>query len=68
MPTRTLVTGKGLAYIQKRLQNQNNILRKEQQCKSKSELLAIFVPGPNEYHAMPDMETATDMVARHNTF
>ena len=31
-----------------------------------SELLAIFVPGPNEYHAMPDMETATDMVARHN--
>ena len=31
-----------------------------------SELLAIFVPGPDEYHAMPDMETATDMVARHN--
>ena len=30
------------------------------------ELLAIFVPGPNEYYAMPDMETATDMVARHN--
>ena len=32
----------------------------------KSDLLDIFVPGPNEYHAMPDMETATDMVARHN--
>ena len=31
-----------------------------------SELLAIFVPGPDEYHAMPDMETATGMVARHN--
>ena len=30
------------------------------------ELLAIFVPGPNEYHAMPDMETAADMAARHN--
>ena len=30
------------------------------------DLLAIFVPGPNEYHAMPDMETAADMVARHN--
>ena len=30
------------------------------------ELLAIFVPGPDEYLAMPDMETATDMVARHN--
>ena len=26
------------------------------------ELLAIFVPGPNEYYAMPDMEAA----ARHN--
>ena len=30
------------------------------------DLLAIFVPGPDEYHAMPDMETATDMVARHD--
>ena len=30
------------------------------------ELLAIFVPGPDEYHAMPDMETATDMASRHN--
>ena len=30
------------------------------------ELLAIFVQGPNEYHAMPDMETAADMAARHN--
>lgn len=28
-----------------------------------SELLAIFLPGPDEYHAMPDMETATGMVA-----
>ena len=25
--TRTLVTGKGLAYIQKRLQNQNNFMQ-----------------------------------------
>ena len=31
-----------------------------------SELLAIFVPGPNEYYAMPDMEAAADTVNAWN--
>ena len=30
------------------------------------ELLAIFVPGPNEYYAMPDMEAAADTVNAWN--
>lgn len=34
---------------------------------NQGELLAVFVPGPNEYHAMPDMKTALDQSARLNS-
>ena len=34
---------------------------------NQGELLAVFVPGPNEYHAMPDMNTALDQSARLNS-
>lgn len=40
--------------------------REEVKTRPDNDLWAIFVPGPNEYQAMPSEQAAKDMATRHN--